>query len=290
MLDEIAKTIRAQLYERVYSPLSGIFLLSWCLWNYQFLVVLVSGMSAPEKIAYIHSSLYPHLWPSLANGLLLPLATTAVLIFVYPIPARYVYEYVRKQQRQLKEIRHRIDDETPLTREEAREIRRASLDQSVEYEKEIARQVAEIARLKQELERLHDRAGAQQSSKQPARTLDTKKPPQGSPSFSVKANDRGNSKDLERTRLLLTGSQLMDHLIKDFLQTDKAFDKMKFLVLTDEERLVITLMPEGLSGQGKHYEYAYDSTGSKSIYAEADRVKKLIKTDIANAADPILSS
>lgn len=290
MLDEIAKTIRAQLYERVYSPLSGIFLLSWCLWNYQFLVVLVSGMSAPEKITYIHNSLYPHLWPSLAKGLLLPLATTAALIFVYPIPARYVYEYVRKQQRQLKEIRHRIDDETPLTREEAREIRRASLDQSVEYEKEIARQVAEIARLKQELERLHDRAGPQQSAKQPNRTLDTQKPPQGSPSFSVKPNDRGNSKDLERSRVLLTGSQLMDHLIKDFLQTDKAFDKMNFLVLTNEERLVITLMPEGLSGQGKHYEYAYDSTGDKSVYAEADRVKKLIKADIANAADPIRSS
>lgn len=282
MIDEIAKTVRSQLYERVISPLSGAFLLSWCIWNYQFLLVLLSDMSATDKIQYIHNSLYPYLWPSLAKGLIFPALTTLGLIFLYPIPAQHVYEYARKQQRRLKEIRQRVDDETPLTREEAREIRRSSLDQSVEYEKEIARQAADIARLKQELGRLRDPEslqGATRSQTNPAGV-------QGKRGIEVRPNSRASSKDLERTRLLLTGSQLMDHQIKYFLQTDKSFEGMKFLVLTNETHVVVTLMPEGLSGQGKHYEYEYESSGTTSIYAEADRVKDLIKADIEKAHAP----
>lgn len=274
MLDEIAKTIRAQLYERVSSPLSGIFLLSWSLWNYQFLMVIFSGMITTEKIEYIHYSLYFELWPSIAKGIFFPFLTTIILIFIYPVPARYVYEYTRKQQRKLKEIRHKIDDETPLTREEAREIRRASLDQSLQYEREIAKQVAEIARLKQQLE--------SDSSMQDI-PVGAPKSIQGSASFAVKPTNKILTKEFEQTRVLLTGSQLMDNLIKDFLQVDKVFEGLKFLVLTDDKHVVLTLMPEGLSGQGKHYEYSYDSTGDKSIYSEADRLKSLIKKDVIGA-------
>lgn len=279
MLDDIAKTVRAQLYERVSSPLSGVFLLSWSLWNYEFFIVIFSGMVTTEKINYIHYSLYFDLWPSIAKGIVFPFITTVILIFIYPIPARYVYEHTRKQQRKLKEIRHKIDDETPLTREEARDIRRSSLDQSLQYEREIAKQVAEIARLKQELAR----DGSMQNS-----LINAPKPDQGSQSFAVKPTSSIATKEFEQTRVLLTGNQLMDHLIKDFLQVDKVFNGLKFLVLTDDKHVVLTLMPEGLSGQGKHYEYSYDSSGKKSIYSEADRLKRLIKMDIADTAQSMV--
>jgi hypothetical protein len=43
MVNEIVKSAKAQLSERIASPLIGSFVISWCLWNYKFLVILFSA-------------------------------------------------------------------------------------------------------------------------------------------------------------------------------------------------------------------------------------------------------
>ena len=166
MFEELSKTIKAQLYERASSPLLGSFALSWLAWNYRFVIVLLSGMAAPEKFRYIDTSLYLSWEEAGLRGGLYPLITALLLIFVYPIPARYVYEYWRKQQRALKEIQQRIDDETPLTKEEARQLRREALKASGEYEQEIERRTADIARLKELVADLEARVALPQKEPQ----------------------------------------------------------------------------------------------------------------------------
>ncbi|MCL5801612.1 MAG: hypothetical protein M1283_03690 [Gammaproteobacteria bacterium] len=149
MLDELTKTIKAQLYERATSPLLSSFLLSWLAWNYRFVIVLLSSMPVTEKITYVDTNIFQSYQEIALRGALYPLLTALLLIFVYPIPAKYVYEYWRKRQRELKEIQQRIDDETPLTREEARELRRETIKATSEYEQELERRSAEIARLRE---------------------------------------------------------------------------------------------------------------------------------------------
>jgi hypothetical protein len=149
VFDDIAKSVKAQLYERVGSPLFSSFLFSWAAWNYKFILIVVSSMPTIDKIAYIDDHLFPTLRDFAFRGGLFPLLTALGLIFLYPIPAKYVYQHWRKRQKELKEIQQKIDDETPLTKEEARQIRRDALAVSLEYDRGLQSKEAEITRLKE---------------------------------------------------------------------------------------------------------------------------------------------
>ena len=152
MLDEISKTIKAQLYERASSPLLTSFIFSWLIWNYRFILTLISSLPFHDKINYIDLAIFPSYFQILTQGIIFPLFTTAFIVFIYPIPAKFVYSYWRKRQRELKEIQQKIDDETPLTKEEARQIRQKAHKISIEYDKETSRMSDEISHLKRIIE------------------------------------------------------------------------------------------------------------------------------------------
>lgn len=176
MLDDLAKTVKAQLYERASSPLLGAFAISWAAWNYRFLLVLVSSMPTAEKFTYIDTNIFSSYQVIFLHGTFYPLLTTLSLIFIYPIPAKFVYEYWRTRQRELKEIQQRIDDETPLTREEARELRHETLNARLEFEQELERRSAEITRLKETIKELQPRekVDADRTPKKPAKSMPLK--------------------------------------------------------------------------------------------------------------------
>lgn len=136
-MNDIIKTIKAQLYDRVFNPLSSTLTISWCLWNWKFILVVFSNMQVNEKFDYINSVIYPNFETILKFNIGYPLLTTLFVIFIYPYPARFVYEYWRRQQQIIKGIRQRIEDEEPLTKEEARELRKTALQIETRYEKEI---------------------------------------------------------------------------------------------------------------------------------------------------------
>lgn len=176
MLNDLAKTVKAQLYERVSSPLLGSFAISWVAWNYRFLLVLVSSIPVAEKFAYIDDNIFNSYQNIFLHGTLYPLITTLILIFIYPYPAKFVYEYWRTRQRELKEVQQRIDDETPLTREEARELRHETLNARLEFEQELERRSDEITRLKETIKELQPRekTDVDRPSKKPAKSAPTK--------------------------------------------------------------------------------------------------------------------
>lgn len=148
MIEDISKTIKSQLYERISSPLLSSFVISWILWNYKFALILISDESISQKFelisAYVDSWRYGWLLP----GFSLPATTTLIYIFIYPLPARYAYSYWREQQRKLKLIRQKIEDETPLTLEESRHIKRETNRLTLEYEESIRQKDSEIERLR----------------------------------------------------------------------------------------------------------------------------------------------
>lgn len=151
MLEELSKTVKAQLYERVSSPLLGSFLIAWCGWNYKFVLVLISSMDAEKKLAYINAVLYPSIYARLLEGFTYPLLTSLLLIFVYPLPARWIYSYSRRQQVLLKKLQQVIDEETPLSMEDARELRKSNSLIVSEFEQEIAQARLQNDRLKEQL-------------------------------------------------------------------------------------------------------------------------------------------
>lgn len=168
VFDDIQKSIKAQLYERVSSPLLASFGISWLAWNYRFVMVIVSSLPLHEKLSFIDTEIFATYQQVLLYGLLYPLITALFMIFVYPIPAKYVYEHWRRRQSELKFIQHRIDNETPLSREEARELRREALKMSLEYDKEIQGKIVEIARLREHIDGMQQRGSPISTANSPA--------------------------------------------------------------------------------------------------------------------------
>lgn len=148
MMEDLAKTIKAQLYERLNSPLVGALAISWCAWNYKFLIVLFSNIDPEKKLELIQRTIFVTEVDVWMSGIAMPTIMAAVYLFVYPWPARWVYQYVRLRHKELKEVQQRIDDETPITREEAREIRRAALKADLEFSTELQKKDDEIQHLK----------------------------------------------------------------------------------------------------------------------------------------------
>jgi hypothetical protein len=151
-MDDLIKSVKAQLYDRVSSPLLASFLISWLAWNHRMLLVLVSSeFKLVQKFDYVDKVLYPGAYQVICQGFLWPLLSALVLLVIYPIPGRWIYEHVRKEQKVLKEIQQRIEDETPITQEEAHELRLIIRNAAREHDKQIRERDEEISSLKKEL-------------------------------------------------------------------------------------------------------------------------------------------
>ena len=156
MIEDVTKSIESSLYDRVSSPLFGAFTLSWGVWNYKLLLTLLSSMNVQSKIEHIETVLYSDYQALILIGFIYPLITSVLFILIYPFPAKFIYQYWHSQQIQLKTIKQNIEDETPLTIEESREIRREILNLESQYEAELNRRSAENDRLRELVKELEN--------------------------------------------------------------------------------------------------------------------------------------
>ena len=151
MIDDFIKSIKASLYDRTSSPLFGAFAISWLIWNHRVVITVLSSMEVEEKFAFIDQQLYPEFWGSVGLLVGYPLLTSLLFIFAYPYPARWVYRFWRKRHKELREVRLEIDNETLLTLEESRSIRRRLTDVQEEHEKELRARAEELERVREVL-------------------------------------------------------------------------------------------------------------------------------------------
>lgn len=147
------KDFKFQISERLTNPLLGSFIASWFVWNWNLILVLLFGDGYSERLQVVQSVIdgagayYLQLWA-------FPLVSAGVFILVYPFAARLVYWYWESQQKKIKAMRQRIEDETPITQEEATRLRRFNRDRL----RELEIQIEEWQRRYQEVQkRLADR-------------------------------------------------------------------------------------------------------------------------------------
>lgn len=103
-MNELIKSFKVYLYDRVSSPLFGAYIISFCLWNWRLVLIIFSEMPILEKIAFIETVVFEDYIKLLLYGLIFPFMSAIFFLFVYPYPARFIFEFWRKQQRKLKEI------------------------------------------------------------------------------------------------------------------------------------------------------------------------------------------
>jgi hypothetical protein len=148
MIDDLLKSAKETIVERMTSPLLGSFAVAWCLWNYKFLVILFSENGVSQTFKLIESIAFPDLWSVFNRGVLFPLISALVYVFAYPYPARFIYAFTLKRQREVNQIKRQIEEETLLTLEQSREIRLEYAQIEQKHRAEIDRLASENARLK----------------------------------------------------------------------------------------------------------------------------------------------
>jgi hypothetical protein len=160
-MKEIFDSIRVNVFERITSPLFGAFAVSWCAWNFSFLLVVFSNdMNTLNKLTYTKAVLYQDWHDTLCFCVGLPLLSAAFFIVVYPIPAGWCYEYWHRQQLIRKKLRDEIENATLLTEEESRRISLERIELKRSYETRMREQEQKIETLEKALNDERGRHGA----------------------------------------------------------------------------------------------------------------------------------
>ncbi|MDF2073170.1 hypothetical protein P2Q70_01095 [Pseudomonas mendocina] len=154
---DIFDSIGAAIKDRFTNPLTGAFIVSWLIWNYKVVVILVSDMKPYVKFSYVQNHLYPDSLSVVVWGVLVPLATALAYIIIYPHPSRWVYEYALKQSRENRKVRHKVEDETPLSVEESRKIIAERHSEAARYEAELDQKDAALKQCRALIKDLEER-------------------------------------------------------------------------------------------------------------------------------------
>jgi hypothetical protein len=126
----------------VKNPLVGSFVISFCVVNYKFFLIVASGVKLDEKLDKLNGLELSWGWPvfmALAYSLFAPLL--AIVFSAY-----YIW-----QQKVLRWFRHKIEEETPLTPKESDEIRNQARNDVQEVKAINASLNSEIKSLKDDL-------------------------------------------------------------------------------------------------------------------------------------------
>lgn len=148
ILEDIIGTAKQSIGERLSSPLISSFAISWVLWNWKFLVIMFSTASVTQTFQMVEQHSFSGSKDVLLNGFFLPLISSLIYVFAYPYPAKFIYGYTLKRQREIDQLKQKINDETPLTIEDSQKLRA----EYVEYEK---KNYEQISKLNEEIARLN---------------------------------------------------------------------------------------------------------------------------------------
>ncbi|WHU84795.1 hypothetical protein A7P61_07305 [Pantoea agglomerans pv. betae] len=311
MFDDLLKTIKAQLYDRIASPLFSSYLISWVGWNYKFLLTLFSGMKVKEKLDFISSVVYPSFNYLLLHGALYPLITSMLIIFVYPYPAKFTYEFHRRRQVELKEIQQKIDDETPITREEAKKIRTDALIMSIDFEKEIEKLREENVQLRRLVKDSQVVGANEDTAGNETRQIDkgdvatpvefgnaesqfseviTPEENVVSSSHRKRLNEDASfnyvpffkdDEENRKSRLLVTGPELIKASVENLINSEPIFDGHSFMVNLDKDedknKVVIILFSK--IGGMKKFEYDFHVPSDGRVGYENLRIKTAFEND-----------
>lgn len=275
MFEDLIKTVKAQLYDRLTSPLLGCFLLSWVIWNYKFVFTLFSDMKVEDKFKFIDGSIYSGNYSHFIYGLLLPFVTTLFFIFIYPYPAKFAYAFFRKRQAELKEIQQKIDDETPLTRDEARKIRSDAVKMSIEFEQEIEKLREENLSLRSIIKKINEnqdvdstnmleRQLSRKVNDEEKTTSDDEQKYNYEPFFDKDSNVSANP------RLLITGPEHIKVSLENYINREKKFNGHTFMVNVDDKYISINLISK--NGRSKPFKYDYHIPKNGKIGYESTRI------------------
>ncbi len=152
MFDELKKSIQSILYERISSPLSGAFAISWIVWNWKFFYYLLSGdekLNIKDRFLYIDSNLLSG--PQLV---FYPVVSAVLIICIYPLFSTAAYYVWIRMKTFQKNLKNEIEKNKMLTVSQSVELRVKYKELQDSFDDMVRDKEDTIDRLKKRVEEL----------------------------------------------------------------------------------------------------------------------------------------
>lgn len=135
-MSDITNSIKAKLYDFTYTPFMSSMIISWIILNHKYLLIYFGDSKLDEKLTLLNE--YDFSWHTskfdlpYTMNVWFPIIFGLFYVFVYPWASKIFYEYTLERTKALKKVKQKIEDETPITQEEARQIRQDITRLSIE--------------------------------------------------------------------------------------------------------------------------------------------------------------
>ena len=150
-MNELTKSIKAVLYERIVSPLAGSFAIAWLVWNWK--IVYITFFISEDKISGTRIDYIINNSDEL-NLVWAPMVSTAIIITIFPLFSYLAY-WVSLEYKKLNiDKRNKVEGATLLTKQQSLDIRRELRDELDRYNNIINGKEHKISELKAEIENL----------------------------------------------------------------------------------------------------------------------------------------
>lgn len=160
-IQEISKDIKAHLQERLSNPFAIVFLVSWILWNFKFLLILFSDVDLQDKFILmdlhfqtVNQILYSYRIDYsgyLFNAFCAPLTLTLIYVFLSPILSLPTYIFSLFIKTKMINAKKKNESDELMTREDARRLRLKYSEMKLSFEKYLDDANQQIETLSQEL-------------------------------------------------------------------------------------------------------------------------------------------
>lgn len=124
MIEDLVKSFKASMYDRVSDPLMGSFFLSASLWNWKPVFTLASSkLPVEQRIVNVQSLYFPDIWADII-ALVIPLAFSLSYTFGYPFIKLCVIKFNSWITRWMRNIKESYESVIRLTVEQSQKLRK----------------------------------------------------------------------------------------------------------------------------------------------------------------------
>lgn len=155
---EVLTSFVESMRDRIGNPLVGAFFLSWLVWNFRLVLVLVGDGEGgwKAKLDFIDKTLMTNPSDWWIHGLLYPLAIAGLWVFAFPFLSRYILIFDKSQRIVTRKAVLKVEEKKPISEDEAMRLRLRMKDMSDSWEKERSLYLQTIETLQDKVKTISD--------------------------------------------------------------------------------------------------------------------------------------
>ena len=133
-MKEFSKSMKAKMYDFTYTPFMSSMVIAWIILNHKYILIYMASYDLNKKLDLLKNydfSLHtPLLNIPYSYNIFLPILFGLFYTFLYPKASKVFYDYTLKRNKELKKLKQKSEEDTPILKEEAIALRKENYDKT----------------------------------------------------------------------------------------------------------------------------------------------------------------